>query len=186
MSFRNTETVLVRSLLLFLLLSSSVSPATAEDTPDLYRVDRQKTMRYSLVPVSLLLKATVIYVVDGDTIKVSIVGRHPPLVSRETVGLLGIDSPELDGKEPYGRESAGYARKRLDGKTVFLAFDRTLRDRYGRILCYVYFADGSLFNAQIISDGYAYAYVRYRFQFLKEFVALEKAARTGKLGLWKR
>ena len=67
---------------------------------------------------------------------------------------------------------------------MYLAFDWDLRDRYGRLLAYIYTADGDCFNAALIREGYGYAYTRYPFQFMEEFRALEQEARNARRGLW--
>jgi micrococcal nuclease len=67
---------------------------------------------------------------------------------------------------------------------VFLAFDWDLRDRYGRLLAYIYTEPGVCFNATLISEGFGHAYLQYPFQFMEEFEALEREARQQKRGLW--
>jgi micrococcal nuclease len=68
---------------------------------------------------------------------------------------------------------------------VYLAFDWDLRDRYGRLLAYVYGEDKICHNAEIIRQGYGHAYTRYSFRFMDEFRNYEREARNGKRGLWK-
>jgi micrococcal nuclease len=70
------------------------------------------------------------------------------------------------------------------GKGVYLAFDWDLRDRYGRLLAYIYTGEGGCFNTDIIREGYGHAYTSYPFQFMDEFRRLEQEARNGKRGLW--
>jgi micrococcal nuclease len=73
---------------------------------------------------------------DGDTIHVTYQGRD------ERVRLIGVDTPEVSwygGKgECFGQEAGLYTRSRLDGRTVRLEFDVDLRDRYDRLLAYVF------------------------------------------------
>ena len=91
-------------------------------------------------------------VTDGDTIHVTYQGRD------ERVRLIGVDTPEVSwygGKaECFGQEAGLYTRGRLDGRTVRLEFDMDLRDRYGRLLAYVYVGD-ELFNLTLVQLGYA-------------------------------
>jgi micrococcal nuclease len=91
---------------------------------------------------------------DGDTIHVTYQGRD------ERVRLIGIDTPEVSwygGKaECFGDEAGLYTRGRLDGRTVRLEFDVDLRDRYERLLAYVYVGD-ELFNLTLVRLGYAAA-----------------------------
>ena len=58
------------------------------------------------------------------------------------------------------------------------------RDKYGRWLRYVYLPDGTLYNAQLISQGYGFAYVAFPFSKLDQFRNLETAAREQGRGLW--
>jgi len=134
------------------------------------------------------LPGRVVRVVDGDTVVVRLV--HPPagFAGVERVRLIGIDAPESvrpgTPVQPFAREAAAYARAALQGRRVFLAFDRELRDRYGRVLAYLYRDDGVFFNARMVEDGYAHAYTRYPFRFMEEFRALERGARREGRGLW--
>src|SRR5205823_1069751 len=82
-------------------------------------------------------------VTDGDTIHVRLRGRD------ERVRFIGINTPEVGwyGGQPecFGADAARFTRSGLDGRMVRLGFDRALRDRYGRLLAYVY-VGGKLFN----------------------------------------
>lgn len=85
--------------------------------------------------VSKVTAAKVTRVVDGDTFYARLSsGRE------EKVRLIGVDAPESTKEvEPYGKEAAAYAKKRLAGKTVYLELDVQQRDKYGRLLAYVWF-----------------------------------------------
>lgn len=103
------------------------------------------------------LSATVVEVVDGDTIIVSLGNKI------ETVRLLGIDTPEKSGgprpAECFGSEASAYASELLPiGTQVALSRDVETRDQYGRLLAYVYRADDGLFvNHALVEAGYATA-----------------------------
>lgn len=124
------------------------------------------------------------YVYDGDTIEVDISGV------KEKVRLIGVDTPETQDPDLpvqcYGPESTAYTESRLLGKEVRMESDPTNqnRDRYDRLLRYVYLSDGTLWNKKLIEDGYGFAYLRYPFTKLKEFEATEKDAKNQKKGLW--
>lgn len=94
----------------------------------------------------------VVGVVDGDTIEVDAAGR------RETVRLLGVDTPETVHPhrpvECFGPEASAFTHSRLLGRTVQLGFDRVRRDAYGRLLAYVE-VDGWRFNDALLAGGYA-------------------------------
>jgi micrococcal nuclease len=149
---------------------------------NLYRVDLARLKSYRQADISSMASAVVTQVVDGDTVKVSLEGKP------YTVRLIGVDTPETvaPGRpvEQFGKEASSFTRTSLQGKEVRLAFDWDLYDRYGRLLAYIYLPEGTCFNAELIRLGYAHAYTRYPFQFLKEFRDLEAEARTAKRGLW--
>jgi micrococcal nuclease len=90
---------------------------------------------------------------DGDTFVASVKGR------RERVRVIGVDTPESVAPntpdEPYGEEASDFAKRYLDGETVRLAGDAEPRDRYGRMLAYVWLADGTFWNALLVAEGYA-------------------------------
>jgi len=73
----------------------------------------------------------------------------------------------------------------VEGRRVRLVFDPAqTQDRYGRTLAYVYLEDGTFLNAEIIRQGYGFAYTRFPFAYLEEFRALEREARDARRGLW--
>jgi micrococcal nuclease len=73
----------------------------------------------------------------------------------------------------------------VEGKEVRLEYDWQKRDKYGRLLAYVFLMDGTFLNAEIIKQGYGFAYTRYPFKYLDEFRRYEREARENKRGLWK-
>ncbi len=121
---------------------------------------------------------------DGDTIKVRIAGKA------ETVRLIGIDTPETkDPRKPvqcFGKAASSEMQKLVAHKTVRLEADPTNanRDKYQRLLRYVYLPDGTLVNAYMIQNGYAFAYVLFPFTKMEEFRGYEKQARDANRGLW--
>lgn len=123
-------------------------------------------------------------VVDGDTINVSLGDQ------KETVRLLGIDTPEThDPRKPvqcFGEVAAAHTKELLEGKNVRLEPDPTDsdRDKYHRLLRYVYLPDGTLINTTLVRDGYAFAYTVFPLTKLDDFRALEADARAHNRGLW--
>jgi micrococcal nuclease len=73
--------------------------------------------------------------------------------------VIGVDTPEsVDPNrpdEPFGEEASDFAKHYLDGETVRLAGDAEPRDRYGRMLAYVWLRDGTFWNALLAAEGYA-------------------------------
>jgi len=130
------------------------------------------------------LAGEVIWVVDGDTIHVRVGGRV------EKVRYIGVNTPEVHhptkGEEPGGREAARLNRELVEGKQVRLELDVQERDRYGRLLAYVW-VDGMMINAELVRRGYAQVMTippNVRHQEL--LVRLQRDAREAERGLWRR
>jgi len=127
----------------------------------------------------------VVEVNDGDTITVKSNGQQ------ERVRLIGIDTPEKNHPEKPVQCFAEAASKRLeeliDGQDVALEADpeNTNRDRYDRLLRYVYLPDGQMLNRKMVEEGYAFAYLAFPHSRLSEFEQLETQAREADLGLWR-
>ena len=129
--------------------------------------------------------ARVTRVVDGDTIHVDRAGRD------ETVRYIGIDTPETKKPDtpvqPFGPEASALNTRLVSGKTVCLEADITERDRYGRLLRYVWLKDGTLVNERLLFEGLATVttyppdvkYVESR------YLPAQEAARAARRGLWK-
>lgn len=124
-------------------------------------------------------------VVDGDTLDVMIEGQ------KLRIRLIGINTPEtVDPRksvECFGKEASDKAKEILAGKKVFLEADasQTDRDKYDRLLRYVFLEDGTNFGLLMIREGYAYEYTYdapYKYQ--KEFKAAQKEASDAGKGLW--
>jgi micrococcal nuclease len=123
--------------------------------------------------------------VDGDTIDVDMNG------SVETVRFIGVDTPETHKPNTpvqcYGPDAAAHTKVAISrfGKVRLQADPLdTNRDRYGRLLRYVYLPDGTLLDEQIIQQGYGFAYLSFPFSKSDQFAADQKAAQTAKAGLW--
>ena len=128
------------------------------------------------------LTAIVTQVVDGDTIYVRVDGRI------EKVRYIGMDTPEtkhpIRGKEPGGVQATALNRLLVMGKTVRLELDVRERDRYRRLLAYVYVGD-LMVNAELVRLGYAHAMtVPPNVAHASRFVSLERQAREAGRGLW--
>ncbi|MGB7156520.1 MAG: thermonuclease family protein [Tepidisphaeraceae bacterium] len=128
----------------------------------------------------------VTHVIDGDTIDVAARSGSTPTRIR----LLGVDAPEMrndNGHPEYWADAAKrYAVARGENKPVTLKLEPTqTRDRYGRLLAYVYLSDAESLNLALIRDGQAYADRRFRHTMKAQFEQAEAAARKKELGLWK-
>jgi micrococcal nuclease len=169
-------------------LSGAAAAELLRDEGELYRVNTAALASCAAADLSRMLRAEVAGHVDGDTVRVRIPNPPAGLSAVETIRLIGVDTPETVHPsrpvEAFGKEASDFTRTRLLGETVYLAFDWDLRDRYGRLLAYIYTAAGRCFNAELVSEGYGHAYTRFAFQFLEEFRALEQDARRTRRGLW--
>jgi micrococcal nuclease len=122
-------------------------------------------------------------VIDGDTIEVRLPDGHA-----EVVRYIGVNAPEVQhpdkGEEPGGRAAKTLNETLLRDKRLELVFDVQDRDRYGRLLAYVY-ASGDHVNATLVERGYAAAASQPpNVCFRDRFRSLERQAREGRRGLW--
>ena len=165
---------------------SGTDPPAKSQVP--YRLNASGVEQPEEADLSRMTRAVVVRHVDGDTVYVSIPRPPRGVKGYESVRFIGVDTPETVHPqkmvERFGKESSQFTRKFLLNQPVFLAFDWQLRDRYDRLLAYIYLGDGSCFNAILVREGYAHAYTRFPFQFLEHFRALEREARGQARGLW--
>lgn len=136
-------------------------------------------------------------VFDGDTFEADINGK------KEKVRMLGIDTPEKFDSDKLTRDmertkkdsetikklgelSSQFTRKLLEGKKVLLEPDKSQddKDKYGRLLRYVYLEDGTFVNKKIVAEGYAVVFRKFKVSKEKELIDAETDARKGKKGLW--
>lgn len=136
---------------------------------------------------------------DGDTITVHLGGRP------ELVRLIGVDAPETvhskslarkakhSGRSATQKAQAGAASRAALLKLVAVGDKVRLvdgrpqtrkRDRYGRLLAFVYLADGKLLNQEMIAQGWAKVYRSFNFRHKSDFLRAESQARLARRGLW--
>ncbi|UGS34672.1 thermonuclease family protein [Capillimicrobium parvum] len=123
-------------------------------------------------------------VVDGDTIHVDLDGTD------ETVRYIGIDTPESvkpgTPVQCFAKRASAHNEQLVGGEDVRLRFDVERRDRYGRLLAYVYrVGDGTFVNAALVRDGYARTLtVPPNVRYADRFAQLQRQAREHRRGLW--
>jgi micrococcal nuclease len=128
--------------------------------------------------------ARVVRVVDGDTILVSVGGRQ------ERVRYIGVDTPEtVKPNTPvqcFGKRASAFNHALVEGREVRLVADAEARDRYGRLLAYVYREPDDLFvNAELVRRGYATTLsIAPNVRFAARLHDLATAARRAGRGLW--
>lgn len=142
---------------------SRVAQRAAEKQPGLYKV---------------------VAVADGDTITVDMNGNH------EIVRLIGVDTPETHRPNTpvqcYAKTASAFSKRLLAGQKVRLQADslETNRDRYGRLLRYVYLPDSGLVNLRLVAEGYGFAYTFFPFEKSAQFSRAETGAQRAGKGLW--
>lgn len=129
------------------------------------------------------MKVSVTKVVDGDTIDVKM-----PNGTEERVRFILVDTPETKhpkiGVQPFGPEASNFTAEKISGQDVLLEFDAQERDRYGRLLAYVWLGE-ELVNEQLIKHGLArVAVFPPNTKYVDQFRATQEKARQAELGIW--
>lgn len=138
-------------------------------------------------PKTQVIRARILAVTDGDTIKVR---QTDGARRRYTVRLIGIDTPEVFGGVECGGQAASRSLKRLarPGGLVRLTTDPTqdTRDRYGRLLAYVKVRNGAELNITQVRRGHAkvYVFAGKPFQRTSPFRRAATAAKRTSRGVW--
>ena len=121
---------------------------------------------------------------DGDTISVDMNGN------KEKVRFIGVDTPETHKPNApvqcYGPAASAFTKNVIGTKKVRLEADplSTNRDRYDRLLRYVYLPDGTLVNERLIRDGYGFYYPYFPFKKSGQFEIAQNKARAENKGVW--
>ena len=128
-------------------------------------------------PVEELVLVT--RVIDGDTIEIE---------GGQRVRYIGIDTPEtVDPRRPvgcFGGEASVKNKELVEGKYVRLEKDILDKDKYGRLLRYVY-VDNKFVNRELVKGGFAHMFtVPPDVKYAEEFLRAEREAREAKRGLW--
>ncbi|MDD5668637.1 MAG: thermonuclease family protein [Candidatus Omnitrophica bacterium] len=185
-SFRRLIITLVSAGVLYLSYSCSNSGRLYNTGEGSVKIPFGKSYDYANILVTR--------VVDGDTLK---------LENGERVRLIGIDTPEIHESEKLyrdsrktnqdvktikamGKKAAAFTGSLVENKRISLDFDVENRDKYGRLLAYVYLPDGTFVNAEIIQQGFASLMtIPPNVKHVELFKKLYQEARENKRGLWK-
>lgn len=134
-------------------------------------------------------------VVDGDTAVIRVNGEE------RRVRFLGVDTPEtVHPNKPvqyYGKEASNFSKESLTGKNVWLEYDASPTDRYGRHLAYIWTSRpksitestmrDSMFNAKLLLGGYAKVMIiKPNGKYADLFRKFEAEAKSSKRGLWSK
>lgn len=199
MNHKNTQ--LVSSLILMILLLTGCAAAETGQHQNNNVISENNTNPQSVKPNKIEPKnevkkqgkslnenfheATVVKNVDGDTIVINLNGRE------EKVRMLCIDTPETHhprlGVQPYGPEASSFTEKTLYvGRKIQVETGiGDGRDKYGRLLAYIY-TDGKMFNETLLEKGLArvaYVYAPNT-KYVDEFYAIQKKAQDQGIGIW--
>jgi micrococcal nuclease len=132
-----------------------------------------------------LLSATIVKNVDGDTVNIRLNGKI------EKVRMLCVDTPETHhprlGVQPFGQEASDYTEKILSvgTKVEIEPGIGEARDKYGRLLAYIY-VNGKMFNEMLLEQGLARVAYIYapNTQYVDKFYAIQKKAQKKGAGIW--
>ena len=124
-------------------------------------------------------------VIDGDTIRIKYNG------SSEKVRFLLVDTPETNhetlGEQPYGPEAKAFVKELLKGEDkVYLEFDVSYRDKYKRLLAYIYTEDGVSIQEELLKNGLARVAYIYdpNTKHVDWFKDVQKTAQKSAIGIW--
>ena len=147
-------------------------------------------------------KAKIERVVDGDTAIITFLFDDGSKYLKERVRFLGVDTPEtVHPTKPvqyYGKEASNFTKSQLEGETVWLQTDVGVKDRYDRMLAYVWLKEPTekelddeaaireyMFNAKLLEGGYAQLMtIQPNSRYANIFVHIQREAREQKKGLW--
>ncbi len=123
---------------------------------------------------------------DGDTVSIRTRSFLGITISVEKVRLIGIDAPEIK-QEPWGRMAKKHLKKLINesGGKVYLEYDLDRRDKYGRILAYLWDKKGRMLNQRMLEDGYAMLYtIPPNVKYVNILTEAQQKARQNKAGIW--
>ncbi len=125
---------------------------------------------------SLPKTGVVKWVIDGDTVV---------LQNGERVRYLGIDTPEITSNQVWAKEAWEYNRRLVAGKRIYLEYDQIKRDRYNRLLAFVWVGK-EMINKKLVRKGLAYVYYIFpNEKYAKQLVRAQEEAMRDKVGLWR-
>ncbi len=153
------------------------------------------------IRMNAIYKAEVVRVIDGDTAVFSLIIGDGKTYKDERVRFLGVDTPETvhptKPVEFYGKEASDFTKSQLKaGRIVWLQTDVQSRDRYNRMLAYVWLNEPkdldseseireNMYNARLLLDGYAHVMtVQPNSRYSTLFASFQKEARENNKGLW--
>ena len=147
-------------------------------------------------------KAKIKRVVDGDTAIIYFLTDDGTRYKEERIRFIGVNTPEtVDPNRPveyYGKEASDFTKKELRDKTIWVQTDAGVRDKYDRLLGYIWLDEpqnlnsekevrAKMFNARLLLKGYAQTMtIQPNVRYSEMFVRFQREAREAKRGLWKQ
>lgn len=130
-------------------------------------------------------EVTFVRAVDGDTLVAKVDGKE------EYIRLLLVDTPETKhpdkGVQPFGPEASDLMKKTFSpSDSIKIEYGTEKRDKYDRLLAYVYTKDGAMFNKVLLKKGVARVAYVYppNDKYVEEFRKIESTAKSKEIGIW--
>lgn len=136
-----------------------------------------------------LIKSEVVRIKDGDTYVLKIDGEET------TVRLIGVDTPESVAPSDCSKENTNEGKtiseivkqKIQQGDTIYIEYDVSKTDKYGRTLAYLYFENGLMVQEWLLQNGYAQVMsVQPNCKYSERFAEVQHTAVENRVGLWSR
>lgn len=172
-------------ILIFILGACSLNENTTEvshSEADALDTEIDGEKKYD---VSSFEEFPLVSIIDGDTIKVRYHGAD------ESVRFLLVDTPETNhptlGEQPFGQEAKSFTKALFEGQdSVYLEFDVSYRDKYNRLLAYVYTQDGKSVQEELLKNGLARVAYIYNpnTKHVNWFDSVQKTAQSSAVGIW--
>ncbi len=193
-------------LLLLLAVIANAQPGKLNENNSHYGKE-QKTGKGAILnsyPVkeNSVYKAKIKRVVDGDTAIIYFLTTDGTRYKEERIRFIGVNTPEsVDPNRPveyYGKEASDFTKKELKDKTIWILTDAGVRDKYDRLLGYIWLDEpqnlnsekevrAKMFNARLLLKGYAQTMtIQPNVRYSNMFVKFQREAREAKRGLWKQ
>ncbi len=176
---------IIFAFIIFFFLSSALRSKSPSSTTSIPSTPTSTKTNPTAIPTKKESDSIVTKVIDGDTITVQSNGQI------ETIRLIGIDSPEsVDPRKTvqcFAKEASDFAKKNLLNQKVRLESDPSQgdKDKYNRLLRYVFLLDGTSFNKTMLEQGFAHEYTyNTPYKYRDEFISAQNFAKDNNLGLW--
>jgi micrococcal nuclease len=158
------------------MYQSNPEPLTPGNKIEAIKTDQQRKsltlLQQKVEPKTYLVTK----VIDGDTFEAQINGKT------ERIRMLSVDSPEIS--DQIGKKASAYTQELIEGKRVRLEADKEDRDKYGRLLRYVYI-DRKSVQEQLLANGLARVYISQpNTKYLALYQKVQSSAKMKKLGIW--